>query len=253
MKYAAVAVVALTDRLISRCARSPSSPDPAGRHATRAGAGPRLSVGADLRPRLYRRGEDERGAHHSCRRADGPDPRLARSVAPRGVAVGPGGVYLTDFWRGTVRLLDRRTLHLATTVKLKLQRPIVTSTTRDDAFLPIEISTAGGAVWVATDRGALARIDPRLEHVTAMVSLPLDAFDGHGHGLGRRVAQREPPRGLPRQHHDQPRGGQDQDRCRQRTTRPISSSLPATNCSRSAPGRRELLPTETASPALIPH
>jgi streptogramin lyase len=110
------------------------------------------------------------------------DPQNGRVIAsttlarPGAIAVGTSGVYATDFWRDTVRRLDRRTLRLAATLNLKLPFFITTSTIRDDAFLPEAIAVGGGSVWVATARGALARTDPHLRHVLAMLRLPGDAF-----------------------------------------------------------------------------
>jgi hypothetical protein len=110
------------------------------------------------------------------------NPRNARVIAsarlarPGAIAVGTGGVYATDFWRGTVRRLAPRTLRLSATLHLKLPFFITTSTTRDDAFLPEAIAVGGVGVWVATARGALARSDPHLRHVVAMLRLPGDAF-----------------------------------------------------------------------------
>ena len=95
---------------------------------------------------------------------------------PGAIAVGTRGVYATDFWRSTVRRLDPYTLRLSATLHLKLPFFITTSTTRDDAFLPEAIAVGGGSVWVATARGALARTDPHLQHVLAMLRLPGDAF-----------------------------------------------------------------------------
>jgi streptogramin lyase len=111
------------------------------------------------------------------------DPRNARVIAsstklarPGAIAVGTSGVYATDFWRGTVRRLDPRTLRLSATLHLKLPFFITTSRTRDDAFLPVAIAVTGGSVWIATARGALARTDPHLRHVLATLRLPGDAF-----------------------------------------------------------------------------
>ncbi len=110
------------------------------------------------------------------------DPRNARVIAstklarPETIAVGTSGVFATEFWRGTVRRLDPRTLRLSATLHLKLPFFITTSTVRDDAFLPEAIAVGGGGVWVATARGALARTDPHLRHVLAMLRLPGDAF-----------------------------------------------------------------------------
>lgn len=110
------------------------------------------------------------------------DPYRARVVAsatlarPGAIAVGQGGVYATDFWRDTVRRLDPRTFRVTATLRLNLPFFIVTSTTHDNAFLPEQVAVGGGAVWVASDRGALARADPRLRRLTAMLRLPSDAF-----------------------------------------------------------------------------
>jgi hypothetical protein len=110
------------------------------------------------------------------------DPQNGRVIAsttlarPGAIAVGSGGVYATDFWRGAMRRLGSRTLRLSATLHLKLPFFITTSTTRDNAFLPEAIAVGGDSVWVATARGALARTDPQLRHVLAMVRLPFDAF-----------------------------------------------------------------------------
>ena len=85
-------------------------------------------------------------------------------------------MYATDFWRDTVRRLDPRTLRVTATLQLKLPFFIVTSTRRDNAFLPEQVAVGDGSVWVASDRGALARADPHLRRLTAMVRLPSDAF-----------------------------------------------------------------------------
>lgn len=101
--------------------------------------------------------------------------KLAR---PGAIAVGPGGVYATDFWRNTVRRLDARTLRSSATLHLKLPRPIVTSTYRSSAFAPEAVAVGDSSVWVATARGALARADPRLRRLTGMLRLPFDTFGG---------------------------------------------------------------------------
>jgi streptogramin lyase len=100
----------------------------------------------------------------------------ARLTRPGAIAVGPDGVYATDFWRGAVRRLDPRTLRLSGTLHLKLPFVIVTSTYRSNAFAPEALAVGAGSVWVASDRGALARADPLLRHVIAMLRLPSDAF-----------------------------------------------------------------------------
>lgn len=119
---------------------------------------------------------------HSVGRVVEIDPHTGQNVAsarlarPGAIAVAQGGVYATDFWRDTVRRLDPRTLRVTATLQLKLPFFIVTSTRRDNAFLPEQVAVGDGSVWVASDRGALARADPHLRRLTAMVRLPSDAF-----------------------------------------------------------------------------
>ena len=110
------------------------------------------------------------------------DPRTGKVTAtarlehPGAIAVAPEGIYVTDFERGSVRRLDPKTLRLTATLHLKLPFSIVTSTYRSNAFLPEAVVVGEGSVWVATDRGALARADPRLRHLTGMLRLPPEAF-----------------------------------------------------------------------------
>jgi len=130
-----------------------------------------------------------RGCSGEARQAVGHvlrvDPRTARvlksSVLPRpqAIAVGSHGVYALDFWRDRIRLLDSRTLHVVRSLKLKL--PFRFSA-HDNAFLPFAVAVGPGAVWVATDRGVLARVDLRVTRVVATVRLPFDAFGGMAAG-----------------------------------------------------------------------
>jgi streptogramin lyase len=89
--------------------------------------------------------------------------------------VGASGVYAIDFWRDTVQRIDPRTLTVVRTLELRL--PFRFSP-RDNAFLPFAVAVGRGAVWIATDRGALARVDLRLRRAVATVRLPFDAFGG---------------------------------------------------------------------------
>lgn len=121
-------------------------------------------------------------ARHSVGQVVEIDPHTGKVIAsaridrPGAIAVGLGGVYATDFWRNAVRLLDPRTLHVTATLRLKLPFFIVTSTYRSNAFAPEAIAVGGGAVWVASDRGALAHAEGRLRRVARMLRLPSDAF-----------------------------------------------------------------------------
>jgi streptogramin lyase len=110
------------------------------------------------------------------------DPRTNKVIDsvklahPGAIAVGPEGIYVTDFERGSVRRLERQTLRLTKTLHLKLPFSIVTSSYRSKAFLPEAVVVGEGSVWVATDRGALARADARLRRLTGMLRLPPEAF-----------------------------------------------------------------------------
>ena len=125
----------------------------------------------------------DRGCTGESRRATGRivriDPRGARVVAssslphPGVAAVGASGVYVTDFWRDRIRRIDPRTMRAVGALKLKL--PFRFSP-RDNAFLPEAVAVGQSAVWVATDRGALARADVRLRRVVSTVRLPAEAF-----------------------------------------------------------------------------
>lgn len=115
------------------------------------------------------------------------DPQNARVVAsaalprPHAIALGARGVYAIDFWRDTIQRIDPRTLRVVRTLKLRL--PFRFSP-RDNAFLPFAVAVGQSAVWVATDRGALARADLPLRRVVGTVRLPFDAFGDMAVGPG---------------------------------------------------------------------
>lgn len=107
--------------------------------------------------------------------------RVAASIRlerPHALAVGVGGLYALDFWRGTVRRFDPARLQPSASVKLVLPFELVPG---DDAFLPFDVEADSDDVWVSTVRGALARLDPRLGRVRAMLRLP-------GHTSGDMLA-----------------------------------------------------------------
>jgi len=107
--------------------------------------------------------------------------RVVDSVAidrPDALAVGPSSVYATDFWNNAVRRLDARTLRLAGRLGLTLPFYITTTTYRSTAFAPEAVAVGSTAVWIATDRGALAQADLRLRRVIKTLRLPFDAFEG---------------------------------------------------------------------------
>lgn len=96
----------------------------------------------------------------------------ARLHGASDLAVGPAGVYVTDFWGDTVRRLDPRRLRVTARLGLKLPFEIVPG---DRSFLPYDAAVTASALWVSTARGVLARIDPDLSQVVGVVRLPFDA------------------------------------------------------------------------------
>jgi streptogramin lyase len=108
-------------------------------------------------------------------RVDSHTGRVAQRIAVADLnafAVGDGAIWIAHFWAGTVSRLDPRTGRTTLTSSLELPARIGPG---DHRFLPSSIGVGAGAVWVATARGWLARIDPRSGHVVSMVRAPLDA------------------------------------------------------------------------------
>ncbi|TML94587.1 MAG: hypothetical protein E6G03_11985 [Actinobacteria bacterium] len=109
------------------------------------------------------------------------DPRTGHIVAsatlvrPNDIAVAASGVYATDFWRDTIRRLDPTTLREVSALKLRLPFRF---TAHDNAFLPLVVAATPRAVWVATDRCALAHANQHASRVIATVRLPCAAFGG---------------------------------------------------------------------------
>ena len=126
-------------------------------------------------------------AHDAIGRIVRIDPRSAhvvQSIAlrrPGAIAVDPNAVYATDFWRDTVRRIDLRTRAVRV---LKLELPF-RLTPRDSRFVPEYVAVGASAVWIVTDRGALARADRALRRVVATVRLPFDGLGGMTAGRRR--------------------------------------------------------------------
>ena len=118
-------------------------------------------------------------ARHASGRVIRIDPRNGRVVAsatvprPGTIAIGPTGLYATDFWRDTLRRIDLGTLRVVRTLKLRLPFRFSPS---DNAFLPEAVAVGRGAVWIASDRGALVRTDLRLHRAVASLRTPPDAL-----------------------------------------------------------------------------
>jgi len=133
----------------------------------------------------------DRGCTGEGRRSVGRDVRVdardghvvasTKLAHPGALAAGEAGVFATDFWGNAVRRLDPATLRVTASLGLTLPFAFVPG---DDAFLPEYVSVGEHAVWVSSDRGVLARIDPRLARVESSVRLPPDTIGGMAVGAG---------------------------------------------------------------------
>lgn len=103
---------------------------------------------------------------------------------PSSVAVGEGAVWVTDFWNSTVTRVDPITAQVIATIPLRLPEPIRSQCNPDGSscaganydFLPLDLAAGEGAVWAATDRGYVARIDPNTNRVSTYV--PVEDVNG---------------------------------------------------------------------------
>jgi hypothetical protein len=102
-------------------------------------------------------------------------------VRPQAIAVGRAGVFALDFWRGYVYRLDPATLRIKARLHLTMPLPGVEER---HAFLPETISLGQGSVWVTTNRGGVARIDPNTLRLVKTVFLEPASLDGAVAGQG---------------------------------------------------------------------
>jgi streptogramin lyase len=108
------------------------------------------------------------------------DPSSGRVLAsvrlsnPSTIAVGEGGVWVSSFWDGNVTRIDPATSRVVTTIKLRLPFAVCTACQGARDFLPDDLAVGAGAIWVASGRGVLARIDPVTNKVATMIRLPGD-------------------------------------------------------------------------------
>src|SRR5439155_18335793 len=106
------------------------------------------------------------------------DPATGRVVASvpvgqaQAVATGEGGVWVIDFWHGTVTRVDPATNRVVATIPLRLPFHLCDNCPNPYDFLPFDLTTGAGAVWVITDRGAVARIDPGTNRVAGYIRIP---------------------------------------------------------------------------------
>jgi streptogramin lyase len=123
------------------------------------------------------------------------DPRTGRVSAsvkvdrPQAITVGKEGVFGVDFWRGDVYQLDPVSLRI--TKRLHLTLPLLPGLGEQHAFLPETISLGEGSVWVTTNRGAVARIDPKSLRLLKTVYLEPAALDAVTAGKGAAWAAAE--------------------------------------------------------------
>jgi len=106
------------------------------------------------------------------------DPRANRVVArfpaggpnPVGLAVGAGTIWVVHPDTDEVVRLDPGTGRVVARIKLD-QLPFQVAP-GDRRFLPSLVAVGAGAGWVATVRGAVARIDPASNRVVAVIKIP---------------------------------------------------------------------------------
>jgi len=123
---------------------------------------------------VERCGNDERNAAGRLLRIDPSTARVTAAVPvgqAQAVAAGEGGVWVIDFWHGTVTRVDPATSRVVATIPLRLPFPVCRCPGAHD-FVPFDLTTGAGAVWVVTDRGAVARIDPETNRVAAYIRIP---------------------------------------------------------------------------------
>jgi streptogramin lyase len=84
------------------------------------------------------------------------------------LAIGPSGLVALDFLRGVVRGYDPATLTARGHVGLRLPFAVAPG---DRAFLPLSAAVGRDAVWLTSGRGALARLDPAVDHVESTIRL----------------------------------------------------------------------------------
>ena len=103
------------------------------------------------------------------------DPRTGHALKvirvsnPGRVATGAGAVWITNFAADTITRIDPETLAVKDVIPLRLPFAVARG---DRAFLPLEVAVGEGAVWVGTDRGVAAKVDPSTDTVTHITRFP---------------------------------------------------------------------------------
>jgi Tol biopolymer transport system component/streptogramin lyase len=121
---------------------------------------------------------DRRNSIGSALRIDSASGEVLTSVSlnnPSKIAVGEGGVWVISFWDNTVTRIDPVTSQVVATIELQLPFSVCENCPGPRQFLPFDVAVGEGAVWVATGRGVVARIDPGTNEVAAMIRVPADS------------------------------------------------------------------------------
>jgi virginiamycin B lyase len=184
----AVAVLAVAGRITSPQAPAPRSQQPTPT-TTPAPAPPQhpllpdrwataqLEVGHGGGPLVFAAGSLWVGAWRDGQVAR-VDPRANRVVArfpaggpnPAGLAVGAGTIWVAHPDTDEVVRLELGTGRVVARIKLgRLPFPVAPG---DRRFFPSLVAVGGGAGWVASGRGAVARIDLSSNRVVAVIKLP---------------------------------------------------------------------------------
>ncbi|MDP9340936.1 MAG: hypothetical protein M3Q23_02260 [Actinomycetota bacterium] len=80
-------------------------------------------------------------------------------------------MWVIDFWRDTVSRIDPATNREVAIIPLRLPFAVCEHCPGAHDFLPYDLATGAGGVWVTTGRGAVARIDPPNDSVAAYIRI----------------------------------------------------------------------------------
>jgi streptogramin lyase len=101
--------------------------------------------------------------------------------SPGDVAASNGVAWVLDFTGGSISRVDASSNEVTSTTRLTLPAD---REMPDGSFLPSNVAFGEGAIWVATTRGALAKIDPTSNAVEDMIPLPSETTGDVAAGAG---------------------------------------------------------------------
>jgi hypothetical protein len=111
--------------------------------------------------------------------------RLAQTNASA-IAVAHGQVWVAHFFSGVITRVNPQTARVTRRVDLNLPAPVAA---HDLHFLPYEMSSSAGYVWVATSRGWIAKISARTGALVRMLRTPSEQNNSTTDRYGTWVAE----------------------------------------------------------------